>query len=304
MTTSLQTWIYNMTIVNCEADEILYRSAFAVERKGWKLITKSGKSKDFGNKYTKTKLLKMLSARGKIDGEHFTLESYPIVEDISHCLLIIKNSIKRLEKHGEVRLWLTASDKSNFRYGITTIEGPRGYGYKAGRPPRPVHYDAAREYLINVCGAVECHGYEADDMLSMYQTETSIAAHIDKDINMVPGWHLNWVTGEKYFCPYDLGTIELNDKRKVIGRGLKFFYHQLLTGDATDNIAGVPGMGPVTAYKVLEDALTESECRSIVDNIYLTKFGEGFESRLAEVADLLWMVRADKLTGREYLGLK
>lgn len=292
------------TIVNVEADEILYRSCFAVERKGWKLITKSGKVRDFGNKYTKTKLLSMLKAKGKIEGDHFTLESYAIVEDLSHCLLIIKNTIQRLKRHGDVKLWLTASDRSNFRYSVATIDGPKGKGYKAGRPPRPVHYDAARDYLINVCGAVEIHGYEADDALAMYQTTKTIAAHIDKDINMVPGHHLNWVTGEKYFCPYDLGTLELNDKRKVVGRGLKFFYHQLLTGDSTDNIPGVPGMGPVTAHKVLANCSTERECRSIINTVYRAKFGVKYEARLAEVADLLWMVRADLKTGRQYLNLE
>jgi len=292
-----------MTILNVEADEILYRSAFAVERKGWKLITKSGKTKDFGNKYTKTKLVKMLKEREKIIDVDYTLESYPIVEPVTFCLQIIKNTLKRLSNYGELKLWLTASDHSNFRYGIIETEGPRGMGYKAGRPPRPVHYQAAREYLINKCGAEEIHGYEADDALCMYQNSDTIATHIDKDINMVVGRHLNWVTMEFYESPEGLGTLELNDKRKVVGRGLKFFYHQLLTGDATDNIPGVKGFGPISAYKVLEECLTEEECRSIVNNIYLAKFGEGYERRLAEVADLLWMVRADKLTGRQYLEL-
>lgn len=292
-----------MTILNVEADEILYRSAFAVERKGWKLTSKAGKVKDFGNEYTKTKLVKMLKERDKQIDVDYTLESYPIVEPVTFCLQIIKNTLKRLSNYGELKLWLTASDHSNFRYGIIETEGPRGMGYKAGRPPRPVHYQAARDYLINKCGAEEIFGYEADDALCMYQTDDTIATHIDKDINMVVGKHLNWVTMEFYESPEGLGTLELNEKRKVIGRGLKFFYHQLLTGDATDNIPGVKGMGPITAYKVLEECLTEEECRTIVNSIYLAKFGEGYESRLAEVADLLWMVRDDLLTGRQYLGL-
>lgn len=292
-----------MTILNVEADEILYRSAFAVERKGWILISNSGKRKDFGNEYTKTALKKMLKERGKELDVDYTLESYPIVEDVSHCILIIKNTLKRLSKYGELKLWLTASDHSNFRYGIIETEGPRGMGYKAGRPPRPVHYQAARDYLINKCGAEEIHGYEADDALCMYQTEDTIATHIDKDINMVVGKHLNWVTMEFYESPEGLGTLELNEKRKVVGRGLKFFYHQLLTGDATDNIPGVKGFGPISAFKVLDECLTEGECRAIVNSIYLAKFGEGYERRLAEVADLLWMVRNDLLTGRTYLEL-
>ena len=292
-----------MTTLICEADEVLYRSAFAVERKGWKLTNISGKEKDFGNQYTKTMLIKMLKERDKVLGEHYTLESYPIAEDVSHCILIIKNTLKRLAKHGTLRLILTASDKSNFRFAVAKTEGPRGMGYKAGRPPRPVHYQAARDYLINKCGAEEIHGYEADDALAMYYTPGDVMVHIDKDISMVPGRHLDWVKMEFYDSPEGLGTLEINEKRKVIGRGLKFFYHQLLTGDSTDNIPGVKGMGPVTAFNVLDECLTESECRSIIDSIYLAKFGEGYESRLAEVADLLWMVGSDLKTGRQYLEL-
>lgn len=289
-----------MTTLNVEADEILYRSAFAVERKGWKLTDMSGKTKDFGNQFTKTALVKMLKERDKIIDEHYTLESYPIVEDVSHCILIIKNTLRRLSKYGDLKLWLTASDHSNFRYGIIETEGPRGMGYKAGRPPRPVHYQAARDYLINKCGAEEIHGYEADDALCMYQTEDTIATHIDKDINMVPGWHLNWVTGEKYFCPHDLGTIEINEKRKVVGRGLKFFYHQLATGDATDNIPGVKGMGPVTAYKLLENADSEEDCLRLIVSIYKHHYKDKWRDVLLEVSSLLWMVRADLVVGSDY----
>lgn len=292
-----------MVTLNVECDEILYRSAFAVERKGWILTDMSGNSKDFGNQHTKTALVRLLKDRDKIIDVDYKLESYPITEDVSHCILIIKNTLKRLSKHGKLRLFLTSSDKSNFRFGVVETEGPRGFGYKAGRPPRPVHYQAARDYLINKCGAEEVFGLEADDALAMYQTDDTIATHIDKDISMVPGKHLDWVRMEFYDSPQGLGTLELNEKRKVIGRGLKFFYHQLLTGDATDNIPGVKGFGPISAFKVLDECLTEEECRTIVNSIYLAKFGEGYESRLAEVADLLWMVRADKLTGRQYLEL-
>ena len=105
--------------------------------------------------------------------------------------------MKRLAKHGKLRLFLTSSDKSNFRFNVVETEGPRGMGYKAGRPPRPIHYQAARDYLINKCGAEEVYmDMEADDALCMYQTEDTIATHIDKDINMVVGRHLNWVTME------------------------------------------------------------------------------------------------------------
>ena len=290
-----------MTILNIECDEILYRACFAVERKGYILTTANGSERDLGNKYTKTKIINMLKERGKILNRDYTLEIYPIIEPISHCLRIIKNTLERLKKHGELHLWLTSSDHSNFRFGIVKTEGPRGMGYKAGRPPRPVHYEEARKYLIERCGAKEIHGYEADDALCMYQTKDSIAVHIDKDINMVPGNHLNWVEMEFYYVSNGLGTVTLNDKNKAIGRGLKYFYHQLLTGDATDNILGIKGVGDKTAYNILKDIDTEEECLKAVTNIYAEKYGDGYLDVLLEMADLLWMCRFNGDRGSVYL---
>lgn len=306
-----------MTILNIEADEILYRAAFAVETKGYKITTNNGSVRDLGSKYTKTKIKKLMLTKDKVLDVDYTLEAYPVVEPVSYCLRILKNTLQRLSKHGDLRLFLTSSDKSNFRFGVVETEGPKGMGYKAGRPPRPVHYEAAREYLLK-SGAEEVFGYEADDALCMYQTEDTIAVHIDKDINMVVGKHLNWVTGEFYDVPEGLGTVTMNDKGKAVGRGLKYFYHQLLTGDATDNILGIKGIGDKTAYTLLKDCTTEQECLCVILNIYSRKYNPLNEAVfgkmkmpisgrpqylevLYEMADLLWMVRKDKLTGRQYL---
>lgn len=308
-----------MTTLNVEADEVLYRAAFAVERKGWILTTTKGNTRDFGSKYSATMLKKLLKEIGKVFNVDYTLESYQITEPVSHCLRIIRNTIKRLEKYGEVRLWLTSSDKSNFRFSVAKTKGPKGLGYKAGRPPRPVHYQAARDYLIDRCGAKEIFGYEADDALAMYQTDDTIATHIDKDINMVVGRHLNWVTMEFYESPTGFGTVEYNDKGKIIGRGVKFFYHQLLTGDATDNILGIKGIGDKTAYNLLKDTTDELEAVGVVLEVYKNKYSikrthiitknglEFFNTEdtaitiLLEMADLLWMCRTEGDYGSLYL---
>jgi len=287
--------------LNIEADEILYRAAFAVETKGYKIITNNGSVRDLGSKYTKTKIKKMMLTKDKVLDVDYTLECYPVVEPVSYCLRILKNTLTRLSKHGDLRLFLTSSDKSNFRFGVVETEGPKGLGYKAGRPPRPIHYQEARDYLIKN-GAEEVFGYEADDALAFYQTEDTIACHIDKDINMVPGRHLNWVTMEFYNVPEGLGTVEYNDKGKLVGRGLKFFYHQLLTGDATDNILGIKGIGDKTAFVALEDCNTEQECLERVMHAYMHKYGrQGYLDILYEMADLLWMCRFEGDRGRLYL---
>lgn len=289
-----------MTTLNIEADEVLYRAAFAVETKGYKITLNGGSVKDLGSKYTKTKIKKMMLTKDKVLDVDYTLEVYPVVEPVSYCLRILKNTLTRLSKYGDLRLFLTSGDKSNFRFKSAVTEGPKGMGYKAGRPSRPVHYEAAREYLLNQ-GAEEVFGYEADDALRMYQTKDTIACHIDKDINMVVGKHLDWVKMKFYDVPEGLGTVTINDKGKAIGRGLKYFYHQLLTGDATDNILGIKGIGDKTAYTILEGIETEQECLRGVVNIYANHYGEGYLDILLEMADLLWMCRFTGDFGSVYL---
>lgn len=290
------------TILNIEADEILYRSAFATQRTGYIFRSKAGNERDLKDAWTKTKIIKFMRENGKELNLDYTLERYVIAEPVQHCLRIIHNTIKRLSAFGEPVLWLSPSDRSNFRFGIQNTPGPRGPGYKAGRPEKPVHYKAAREYICEKYNAKEIQGYEADDALGLFQTKDSIAVHIDKDINMVPGRHINWVTGEHYTVPDGIGYIERNGK-KIIGRGRKFFYFQLLTGDATDNIPGLPGIGDITAFNLLENCFTEEECYRVVLDMYETKLGRSEETiaRLNEVADLVWILQHEGVRGSNIL---
>lgn len=286
-------------IINVEADELVYRAAFAVQRNGYIVKSVKGGEKDLGTKFNRTTIIKQMEDRHRKLGEDYTLESYPTAEPASHSIQIIKSTIRRLQKLGEPVFWLSPSNKSNFRNSVAVTPGPRGPGYKAGRPPRPLNYQPVRDYMIEHWDATEIDGYEADDALGIYQTETSIAAHIDKDISMVPGNHINWVTMEQYYCPEGIGTLDL-DGRKLIGRGHKFFFAQLLTGDNTDNIPGVGGFGSVKAYKLLQDnSLTHKDCMAIVRDVYEDKHPDTWRERLLEVADLLWIVQPDRRIGRE-----
>lgn len=93
--------------------------------------------------------------------------------------------------------------------------------------------------------------------------ETIICSR-DKDLRMCPFWHYGWEHGNQpeFFPTYveRLGEITLSeDKKKIKGTGLKFFYSQLITGDTVDNIPGLPKGGPVLAALTLADAVSEQE---------------------------------------------
>lgn len=281
-----------MIIILQEADELLYRAALSVEKRCYEVETADGMITDYGNTLTKTELKEVLG-----DTE-YEIRGYRTVESLSAALFNLDDMVRKIKQHGDaMRFFLSPSDKSNFRYKSAVTKK-----YKDGRPERPILYEPVREYLVEMYGAEEVHGYEADDGLGIYASRNTILSHIDKDINMIPGQHLNWVTGQRYVCS-ELGSIKVRDK-KVVGGGLKFFYFQLLTGDRVDNIPGLDRIGPKTAMKLLEEAETEKEFIDVVVNTYSEKVGDNWKSYLLEQADLLWICRKQGETGAIYLEKK
>ncbi len=186
---------------------------------------------------------------------------------------------------------------------MANIPGPNGPGYKAGRPAKPHWLPQIKERLVKQWGAQEIIGYEADDALGIYQTKDTVAVHIDKDINMIPGWHYNHVKGEWLHVPDGIGSLTYADK-KLKGKGLMFFYAQMLMGDRTDNIPGIPGIGDKGAFTRLAHLTTEEECATVIASEYGTRYQEHWEEAIAEVADLLWIVRSCRNTGSQYLRLR
>lgn len=203
--------------------------------------------------------------------------------------------------------FLTSKDKSNFRYKVATIKPYKGHRAEE----KPLYFQEIRQYLLEKYKAVEVFGMEADDALGIYQCSTqdildrtnlittkeysdrqTIICSLDKDLNMIPGWHYNWRTksaihgaesrrnGETYFQD------ELS--------ALKCFYSQLLTGDSTDNILGLYGVGPKSALvsRVCESS-TELDMYSVVREAYEQRFGRYWWDFLLENAQLLWIKRED-----------
>lgn len=163
------------------------------------------------------------------------------------------------------------TEKPNFRYVINPE-------YKANRkdyvPPK--HLDACRKFLIEEYGAIVTEGYEADDALGMAQTEDSVIYSIDKDLLMIPGHHYNWV----------------NQTYKEVSEldGLRSFYRSLLTGDRSDNVFGISGIGPVKASKIINQLETEEEMYQVVYDLYKDP------QRFSMNCNCLWIWRQFEIT--------
>ena len=117
--------------------------------------------------------------------------------------------------------------------------------YKRNRPPAPEFILLWKDTILEAFQEVKAVGtkiVESDDVLNIgynrYKEEYDlIIVSGDKDLNQIPGEHYNPRTNKGYFVSTDEAVYNL--------------FMQVLTGDTTDNIKGVPGIGKVKAAKVL-----------------------------------------------------
>jgi hypothetical protein len=183
----------------------------------------------------------------------------------------------------------------NFREAIAITKPYKGTRIN----DKPFHYPNLTVYLRYRYDTRTAFGMEADDLISIEQfsrldRNDTIICTRDKDLRQCPGWHYGWECGKQpEFGPveYDeFGTISL-ERGKIRGGGLKFFFSQLLTGDAVDNIGGLRGYGPTKTYALLSGCKTEEECRSVIYSSYQALHPDNWLTLLQEQSDLLWIVK-------------
>lgn len=178
------------------------------------------------------------------------------------------------------QLYLTG--KNNFRDKLWD-------GYKAhrDRSARPIHFYKFREFLVSKEKAKIVDGMEADDALGIMQCKAlkqgkprTMIASLDKDLDQIPGSHYNWKKKELYTITPD--------------QGMRFFWYQMLVGDASENIRKeqkIARMGPVSALKLMEGIPTQN-LKDVVWWAYRDHFGEVRGRELFDLnAKLLWIKR-------------
>lgn len=205
----------------------------------------------------------------------FSTETEP--EDIA--LVRMDNYIEEIlfgSQASEYEIFLTGNN--NFRKKLYPA-------YKANRKntPKPKHIQALRQHLIDVEGAVVSDGQEADDELGIRQTHETVICSIDKDLLMIPGRHYNFVKQQHSMVSNAEGRYN--------------FYQQLLTGDKTDNIPGIYGLGPIKAAALLAGCQTKEEYNAVVLKAYQQEFphcsDEDVVSHINLIGRLLWIRRKE-----------
>lgn len=239
--------------------------------------------------------------RGKRQLENGETEHYREVAPASHAIQNLRTVIEALQsKFDKLEFYL--SGKNNFRKDVATI---RPYKGNRSEFSKPVHYDELRDFLVARYGAQVVDGMEADDAIGIRATAGSEGSDkevgrkenssngstcvisTDKDLKQIPGYHYNWVRDE---------YAEVSERE-----GLRVFYKQMLTGDITDNIPGIEGVGPVTAGRIVDPFTKERGMWQAVKEEWYLRYPEGYHGTavdrvLEEIGKLLWIQRTGRLT--------
>lgn len=266
--------------VGIDGDVLLYRCGFSAEHKWWTLWSNEGVP--LSRARTEREIQHYIEEHKP---EDYTIESELVVEPIEFALARVKNTINSIVDHVKADGYtIFLSGSNNFRLLVDDE-------YKANRKDtkKPEHYQNIKDYLLTYHPCVVSAGCEADDELAKWLYEQGryddiskchrCIASIDKDLDMVPGWHYNFNHERMYWIDHEFGEY--------------WFFKQMLMGDKIDNVPGIPGFGPATADTYLEGCKDAAEMAEAVKKAYWTWLGDWDKAaeRFRKNQLLLWMVR-------------
>ena len=171
--------------------------------------------------------------------------------------------------------------------------------YKANREPQPVELTAQFERCREVCrhlgvAAFSNPEYEADDIIGtlgcLMRDEGVRSAFItrDKDLaQLVRDGDLFWDYGAREQFGY-------HDIQRHYGVAPERFADYLaLTGDCSDNIPGVPGVGPKTAATLMKEFASLDELYADLDRVAELKLrgAKTLTDRLREFRESAYLAR-------------
>ena len=217
-------------------------------------------------------------------------------DSIIYRIAVTSSSVAQGKKYYEKAIediqWDTCSDevkvavkgKGNFRYDVAEdYKGQRiSEAAKAKADPKVATRRTALTKYAWSLGHHKSDNCEADDVVTIWAQEAKdagvhyVIAHIDKDIDMMEGWHYNFTKKRLYYIDEHEGFYKM--------------CIQMLTGDATDNIKGIKGIGPKKAEKLLTDVPT-GRLLEVVRDAWRLAHPEDWHERLEVCWNLLYMRR-------------
>lgn len=212
----------------------------------------------------------------------------------------IAGMTKAAQANRTVLLLTGSGSHKGYRYAVARAKPYQG----ARHSGRPKNWQGLRTLLESglLGNAVNDFDREADDRFAQFghaDPANTVIGTQDKDMRMVPGWHIDWLDNRMRWLPPGTYDLVMNDKQY----GAKWFWLQMLHGDGVDFIPGLPfygtknakglaafkKVGEVTAGSILASATTSEEAGRLVFAAYFSYYKERALAEMLEQAVLLWM---------------
>lgn len=196
------------------------------------------------------------------------------------------------------------------RYAIATVKPYQGQR----RDHKPKNWEFLRDTLES--GSLppwmtvhQTSIAEADDLFASYaETHPDLVIYTqDKDMRMVPGLHLDWLTHVLVQVPAGTWSMMVGDKQY----GRAWFWSQMLHGDTADHIPGLPfyttgellksgpnkgqikeircGEASTAVTEMLPKVSSDMGATLLLQGLYQTCYKERWLVHMLEQGILLWM---------------
>ena len=213
----------------------------------------------------------------KMPGRVLLLDGDPLCYHAACTVKTIKTGLSKMRQDILTKLYLAGADYARVHITAGTSDKAARGRVLAARPyqgnrntkTKPPLLEPLREAISASSGLPEADVFlhyelEADDGLvidSYAMKDKGVVASDDKDLRQTI---YPWFDGSVFKVDggADPGWIGFKDsertgQRKLIGRGMEFFWAQMLMGDYVDNVLGLASykgstVGPVKAHSILE----------------------------------------------------
>lgn len=233
-----------------DADTIAYSACSVCENK----------VEPLGEEFMTEAELAELRAMPDWDEEEWCYRSIDIDEATSHAVgkidLILENIGGKSEN---VELHFTGG-KVSFRYELLREAFPKNTDmhYKAKRKNKkaPLGLAEVKAKLLELYPGDIHEAYEADDIVVKRKKDLgdeAILCYVDKDVGKnVPGRHWNYYDSQKHNI--SMGWEEFTEEDALFHQ-----YLQVITGDKSDNVPGLKGIGEKKALKYIVPGMDADE---------------------------------------------
>lgn len=206
----------------------------------------------------------------------YTEEEYEIAEGVlREKMLGIFLDVE--DRYEIIKSYIVVKGRGNFRNEIYKE-------YKAKRKPSLPIINHLANYLVENFDAVRVDGYESDDVCYSMQRDSGyqgVILTVDKDFNQIPdtiiyNYQKNiWIKTTEQSAKYSLAI-------------------QMLMGDATDNIPGIPGIGIKKAQRIVNEDMTTYQYIKEIYNAYIRYYGDEAKEKMKLMYKLLAFHYIDK----------